>query len=304
MKLRVIAIMLLSVHSVYLPAVFAEDKMQTLREQEEIVRRSPGDIRKRNYLSLLYRKYGEPERSEELTRETLKLPGGDIAGSYEELVSSLDAQQRREDALPLANLAIKKFPHDPYLRSTRAFIWRGLHNSKAQLIDLNEAVKCLPPVDKQLKCSVFTLRAQNFMADQEWNKALEDLDAALAAQPGKANCIAMRGRCFLKLGKVKDGLSNLELALRLNPTDTDPYFYRAEYYEQNHQYARAIKDWTAIINGTHNSIHPDYFEKRMKLYELNGQNALAARDRATIKELNSIEEEAFKPLKYGPAGTH
>lgn len=308
---KLVCPLLLAMLTVCLTPVRAEDagtkrrlteERSVLKQAEEQVRRNPKDIGRRAVLSTIYRGVGESEVAEKLNRETLTLPGGKTPVVCNELVQSVASQSRYEEAMALVNQYLKEFPHEPALLMERAYLWERFKKPEKRLADCNDALSHVKPADKELTNRILALRAQIYFGEKDWSNALNDFNSCIAAAPKGAHLYARRGRCLIKLGKFKEGLADLDACIRLAPGDLEPYEYRCEYFENSHQYKKAIADLTVIIDNTHNGMHKEYFERRMKLFELTGQKALANKDKATLKEFDAIMFDAFKPLKYDPSG--
>lgn len=97
-------------------------------------------------------------------------------------------------------------------------------------------------------------RAQLLIHDNEVDKALEDLNRALALAPDTGFYYVTRGGIFSSLDRSADAIADYTTALELSPGNRDALLRRGDEYMKLQQYDSAIRDFTAVqsidVNGS------------------------------------------------------
>ncbi|HEY1900393.1 MAG TPA: aspartyl protease family protein [Steroidobacteraceae bacterium] len=96
-----------------------------------------------------------------------------------------------------------------------------------------------------LTAADFDRRAQASIARNELPAAIADFDRAIAAESGNALYHLHRGEALARMGQVKQGLADVDQALRLQPQMTDALMFRAAIRIRNNNLDGARADFAA-----------------------------------------------------------
>lgn len=91
----------------------------------------------------------------------------------------------------------------------------------------------------------FALRGRAFLSRGEVARALDDLDAAIRLDPGKADYYTARAQARLHDGKAELATADLDSALKIAPEDLDALLMRAELNLHRKDRAAAARDVAA-----------------------------------------------------------
>jgi tetratricopeptide (TPR) repeat protein len=271
---------LMAAMSAATPALALDDYVELRRAQAQ-VKRFPNNLQKRVDLACIYGRAGDREKAINQLKEIIALPGGNKPETYNRLSA--------ED--------IKAHPHDPQSLLTRSILTMHAKQYQQAIADCTEALKRLPPGETQLRAAAAGRRGRAYLCTEQWHKAILDYTIAIAADPAKGSCHTDRGFCLLKVGRAHEALADFQKSIDMMPDQKDAYLARANYYEDAHEYKKEIADLSAIIDKLHTRMNQKLFERRIRLYDLTGQKALAEKDRATLRDCGSVVDEVFKPLR-------
>ena len=86
---------------------------------------------------------------------------------------------------------------------------------------------------KLLSAEALEVRALSRFQLKQQTAALADLTKAISLCPEHAHLRITLGRIYLKMKRTKEGLSEIDRALSLNPALPDPYFAKASYFQNS-----------------------------------------------------------------------
>ena len=89
-------------------------------------------------------------------------------------------------------------------------------------------------------------RGYLWMLEQDGKDALADINQAIAAAPKMVLAYQLRAELFKATGRIDQAIEDASQAITLAPaSDPQPYFFRAEIWEQKGDYAKAVADYDA-----------------------------------------------------------
>ncbi|MFI6347878.1 tetratricopeptide repeat protein [Streptomyces sp. NPDC050560] len=92
-----------------------------------------------------------------------------------------------------------------------------------------------------------TYRGRHHSLVDEDERAIADLDAALALDPGNLYALAMRGQAHGIAGRHGDAMADLDRAVRENPADTMVLSLRGDEHRSAGRYDEAVADLTRAL---------------------------------------------------------
>jgi len=116
-------------------------------------------------------------------------------------------------------------------------------------------------------------RGKAYLSKNEYNKAIDDLDKAIAAIPNSFISYNLRGLVYDALDKQAQAMAEFNKAISLNPAYAEAYSNRGVVFYENKEYDKAIADYDKAI-----SIDPnlaDAYNHRGFLYAFQGKLAQA-----------------------------
>ena len=82
---------------------------------------------------------------------------------------------------------------------------------------------------------------------RQFQHAIDHCNAALLANPNKADTLSNRGSANLALGRTEQALADFGQAIDQRPDDASNYFNRGSVYAAAEQHERAIADYTKAL---------------------------------------------------------
>ncbi len=121
---------------------------------------------------------------------------------------------------------------------------------------------------------VLTSRALIHSLHSRHDKAIGDLNQAIALDPSNADFYIDRGRAWLSLNEHKRAIDDFTGAIRLNP-DSQAYLERGDVYTRMREYDKAIEDYERAV-----TLSPDAkaYAARGALYHLSNRLSDAMND--------------------------
>jgi Flp pilus assembly protein TadD len=222
--------------------------------QEEL-KQNPNDASSLDICTAAAAARGEPREQNRLLRRLAQLQPTNIA-YLSELAQALTAQHDMAEARSIADQIIRLAPNN-----ADAYRLRGL---------------------------------AGFYADgspQGQNQAQSDLLRSLTLQPGQYVCRLFLAKIYLRQNRVRDALSNLKEAVRLDAKNPDAYLNLADCYERTGQAAQAevmrhkfqslVAEADQFVTlKTRCDAHPEDFDLHLKV----GVSALERGDLPTAAE--------------------
>ena len=149
---------------------------------------------------------------------------------YLQKAAKLDSKQAYKEELAILNEAIAAFPEAADLVLARGQLYLGgLKNADksrdSALLDFNGAVALEP-----YYAPAYSARAQVFVLTEDDNKAIADLQQAVALSPGDWKSYEIMGGLYSKKGRRRDSVDAFEKCLSINAADdAAAYGLAAEY---------------------------------------------------------------------------
>ncbi len=81
----------------------------------------------------------------------------------------------------------------------------------------------------------------------DYDRAIQDFDAALRLNPKSADALHNRGLTYARKGEYDRAIQDYDQAIRLNPNDAQAFNNRGNVYVTKGQYDRAIQDYDQAI---------------------------------------------------------
>lgn len=155
---------------------------------------------------------------------------GDLAGARRAYEAALQLSPRRIDAL--SNLGL---------------VYCGLHEYDRAVQSFEKALK----IDSRQPAVLFNLGLTYLQAGQNENSR-RSLAAVVAEQNGNYLARHYLGVSLLKLGRIREGMAELEVVARVHPEDLDALYTLASAYLKNNQLemARQLIDSKIIAHDT------------------------------------------------------
>lgn len=110
----------------------------------------------------------------------------------------------------------------------------------------------------------------------QFDRAMDDYEAAISLSPNDAVAYTGRGLVFKKAGQLDRALADFSRAIELLPTEHTAYTNRGWVYMEKRQYDRAIEDFSAAI--TRNAAYADAYAGRGISFRQKGRYDRAIED--------------------------
>ena len=202
------------------------------------------DVRGSMYEQIQFlQRLGKHQQAEELIRKELG-ENPDDATTHALLAISLMEQERKQDAVDEAALAIHLQPDDDFPYYVMAMLQFQLNDHKAAYENIANAIE-IDPSDPNL----FALQANIYAADQKWRKALASANEGLEWVPDHEGCNNFRAMALMKLGREEEAGEGLEAILQENPDDS---------------FTHANTGWTLLQTGNHKKA-AEHFREALRL---------------------------------------
>lgn len=118
---------------------------------------------------------------------------------------------------------------------------QNVENIEAQLAVTDDAC------DMSVSTEDYTLEMFNTFASERYIDALQPAHCAILTGPDNAVAYSNRGNLLYHLGNLSDALSDLNMALSLDPTNLNALRARANIYQDNLDYESAIHDFNKVV---------------------------------------------------------
>ncbi len=120
---------------------------------------------------------------------------------------------------------------------------------------------------------VFCARAKVYVANNDFQNALNDITKVIIANPTIPN-YKLRGHIYVKLGQFQNAVNDYSQSLKLDDKDIDAYFARAAAAEQFQNYKQAVSDYNKIATLTEGNSKMEALvkESKKKVFELSRES--------------------------------
>ena len=140
--------------------------------------------------------------------------------------------------------ALRIAPDDHKARLFRALGLRANGDCEAALKDLDALLTDGP---ESLRATGRYERGQTYFAQSKYDKAIEDLEAAVALAPGTTDARNALGTAYFKKGDVDKAVASYDAALKVNPQFVPALLNRGRVYFLKPDYDRAAADYDAAL---------------------------------------------------------
>ncbi len=138
--------------------------------------------------------------------------------------------------------AIRLRPRDPLAYLKRAYVYKNKELYQKALDDLQAAVDLDPT-----RVEAWTGRGSVYVQLEDYARAIPELEKALALDPRSAEALAWRGRARYKLGLEDVALQDFDASLRIDDNLGIAYQFRALQHLAAKNYALACKDLEGAV---------------------------------------------------------
>lgn len=121
-------------------------------------------------------------------------------------------------------------------------------------------------------------RGLAYQEKKEWDKAVADFTAVIAAKPRMADAYLERGRSYTGKGNAQAALADFAKAIELKPNDAEAYMLRGDAQYSAKQYDAAIADYTAYASRAGQSVDPAVYFNRGLAHSAKGSQDAAIAD--------------------------
>jgi len=114
----------------------------------------------------------------------------------------------------------------------------------------------------------YNQRGVAWLRKQQFDQALEDLDMSIKLDPTDAGPYANRGYAFDGKGDVDHAIAEFDQAIKLGASDANVFNQRGGLWFAKHDYNRAISDFDLAIRGNPN--WADFYYHRARAFQEKG----------------------------------
>lgn len=192
---------------------------------------------------------------------------------YNRAVTAFEAEDYEQAVLDISTFILL---NPTYSRAyyLRALSYQSLEQSDNALADLAVAINHAPsePFESLLRMA----RADIYVQQEDWDSALEELDAAVEASPETPDAYLLRARVYVSQERYDEALADYDQMITLAPDYLDAYLDRALLHREMGNYENAVSDYTHLIEG--DPQNAGLYLGRGTVYSEAGSNAEAASD--------------------------
>ena len=225
----------------------------------------------------------------------------DRAQSYASRASHASSDNRPVDAIADLDQALALSPDSPgskQWRHDRAFLLYFKQDYDRAIQDFDKLLAADP---KQGQVVFF--RGLAYLAKNDETRGFADLDRGVALLPDDHWYIHRRAMQHAKRGRMDAALADVDKAIALKGDEHDPYMLRADLYAQKGDTGKAIADLTRAVEIDPTSLGA--YSNRALMYERAGERDRAVADYDTLLRLHP-DLEYYKTrkaalLEKGPA---
>ncbi len=149
-----------------------------------------------------------------------------------------------DQALDDVGQALQIAPDDPRARLFQALGLRAKGNFEAALKDCDGLLTNGPP---DLRATYHYERGQTYLAQANYDKAVEDLEAGAALAPRATDVRDALGTAYFKKGDMDKAVASYEAALKLNPQFLPALLNRGKVYNLKLDFDHAAADYDAAL---------------------------------------------------------
>ncbi len=120
---------------------------------------------------------------------------------------------------------------------------RNLRDPDEKIVLMNKAIQLDPKPGYY-----YIHRATAYLDKKDYQKALPDLDKAIASLTNSFNAYNLRGLAYDGLDKQSQAMADFNQAISINPGYAEAYSNRGFVFFENKEYAKALKDYEKAIS--------------------------------------------------------
>jgi len=243
-----------------------------------------------------YNTVGNFDKCAAAYKQGYNLPGKRTPEFYRSYVNVLDIIGEPIEANRLAHECLKDNPNSATANGLMSYQY-ALDKNIKKAIELGEkSMKLLPPGPSPDRTRMEGALAKYYFDDKQWAQALKFFGPMAIRYPRDCRHHLWLGICLQHTGHPEEAMKELDKALSLGPHEKDVCLGRVRYFEDTHQYARGIDEANRMLHLVAHEADKDLLTLRCRLYELNGQKALANKDKAQLTKLESGLTDLFGPV--------
>lgn|GEM_PF-6107313 len=245
-------------------------------------------------LATAYATAGNIEKTVEAYRQGYKQPGTRSPEYYRAYINNLNETGEQIEANRLAQECLKAYPNSAIALMAMSYQCMLEKKFKDAIEMAKKAERLLPPGTSLLRFQLEGALGVYYYDDKQWSQALPYLRRALEHSPSFQLHFQL-GRCLHHTGHDQEALQELDKAQLMSRHNKDICLARIEFFEDTHQYAKAIAEANSLLRLVKYEVDKDLLTARCRLYQLNGQTALAKKDKALLMKLDSGMSDLFSP---------
>lgn len=163
--------------------------------------------------------------------------------SWASAVSDCNSQDM-EKIVRGCSILIRKNSKDLIALNNRAFAYAALGKGDLAMIDVNKLIQLQPK-----NVVAHHLRGSLYGEKGDYAKAVESFSEVIRLEPGKwPIAYNNRAQALSGLGDLKSALADLNVAIKIEPTNWYHFLERGKVHEQSGSYDLAVADFTKAIS--------------------------------------------------------
>lgn len=202
----------------------------------------------RTYQACLMLTRTQPDKAIELAGKWITLGGGEAARHCQAL-ALVGLKEYGEGATRLEELA-RDSKQAPLVRANMLAqagqAWLMQDEPSRAYAAQSAALQIVPQGSKQF-VELLLDRAGTLAEAGKYKEGLADLDAALKVEPNNAEALAFRASAYRALGDTDQASADAERALEINPDNVAALLERGNLYRMKKRLADARRDWLHIL---------------------------------------------------------
>jgi tetratricopeptide (TPR) repeat protein len=156
------------------------------------------------------------------------------------------AEHRFQDVVDETTRHLKGDPRNAYALALRSAAYISLSDLDHALLDLNAIIDVHKVPDSTLY-TTYANRGHIYLQRGSADKAIEDLDKAIAMNPENPIAIRLRARAYLGKGEFPAAGKDIEALAKIDPKDKEVFRLRAALAGSQGDYEAAIAALTALL---------------------------------------------------------
>ncbi|WP_372365593.1 tetratricopeptide repeat protein [Candidatus Uabimicrobium sp. HlEnr_7] len=166
----------------------------------------------------------------------------DYKQAYMARAESYKVLQKYDLAISDYNLILRISPNDLSALESRGIVYDFKKNYQQAVNDFSQAILISPTT------FLYQSRAFSYSKQQEYQKALIDIEKAIKLDSKNSYSYYARARIYEKTKEIKLALRDYNVAINLNPQDSTYLYYRAMLYDELEEYQLALRDIDSAIS--------------------------------------------------------